>query len=509
MKKIIHIAIFFLVFSACTDQFEELNIDPNRPVHASSPSILLNAQRLMTRTFLDNNDPFVLLRWVQYHAVLGYDNQPFNFDWNTDNIFNNLTSALNNMELLRLQAIEDNHVNYEAAAMIMKVWIFANATDLYGDIPYSEALQGAAIVYPKFDTQESIYIDLVKKLKEAESKIVLERQVADMDGGSDIFCQGDMLKWKKFSNSLRARLYLRMSEANGEVAKAGLEEIFGDPATYPVIDDNDYNVGVQFIEEADNENTAVFVQQANNGTLRSASSTIVDLLCANNDPRRTILLNATDRSIDSVDAGMWSEYVYRGAPPVIADQFTTFEFLDISTVGDDISFDYQRPIDVLTYAEVLFIQAEAASKGYDVGGTAEDFYNQGIEASMLKWGVSDRTLIDQYLAEPFVVFQPAMALEQILTQRYIDQFQQGINTFAMVRRGGYPRLKWINVGFAIDYGFPDRVGYAFNFNTNPNLNSVLPQVTQNLWGNLWFAEETSVNTAAAYEAPAEYMFNDN
>ncbi|MBJ2176050.1 SusD/RagB family nutrient-binding outer membrane lipoprotein [Aureibaculum sp. A20] len=510
MKKYIFLFISILVFTACTDGFEEMNIDPNNPVTASSSSILLGAQRSMSRTLLDDNNIFTMLNWVQYSGSLGYRDQTYNFDWNTDQTYNNVALTLNNFELLRKQAIEDKHENYEAIAMIMKAWVFGNFTDMNGDIPYSEALKGTeGVLYPKFDSQESIYRDIILKLEEAHAKINDDQNAAKVDSGSDLFCQGDMLKWKKFANSLRARIYLRMSEVDETTAKAGLEEIFQNPDMYPVLMENADNVGVKFIGETSSANTNVFVQQASTGTLRSVSSTVVEMLCANNDPRRTILLNATQQSIDSVNAGKWSEYEYVGAPPAVKSAFNSFEIKKVSTVGDDIALAYHRPVDVITYAEVKFIQAEAALKGYDVNGTAENLYNEGVVASMKKWGVNDQSSIDQYLLEPFVVFDINKGIEQIINQRYIDQFHGALNTFAMIRRSGYPKLKYVSIGFANENGYPDRMPYAFNMRGNPNYRDVESQVIKNLWGKMWFAKETTVNLEPVYQEPIMYKFSDN
>src|SRR5690606_640810 len=125
------------------------------------------------------------------------------------------------------------------------------------------------------------------------------------------------------------------------------------------------------------------------------------------------------QSIDSVEAGAWDRYVYQGAPPVISNPMVSFSIAEVATVGDAISLDYFRPIDILTFAEVLFIQGEAASRGY-ISGDAKALYERGIEASMEKWGVDAPELITQYTNGSFAAYDPSNATEQILTQRYID-----------------------------------------------------------------------------------------
>lgn len=510
MKKTIYILIGLLgLLPACTKDFQKLNVDPNNPTEASSQSILLQAQRNISRILLDDNNVFVVLNWVQYNAPLGYREQPFDFDWNTDATYNGVSTVLRNLERLRKQAINNGHVNYEAIAMIMEAWVFSNLTDLYGDIPYSESLKGSeGILYPKYDSQQDIYNDLVIKLKDAAAKIDVLQTAGKVDGASDIFCQGDMLKWKRFANSFRARIYIRMSESDNLQAKKGLEEIFGDPDEYPVIDDNKYNVGVAFIESTPGQNNNYWVQRSRGGSVSAVSTTMVDLLCKNDDPRRKILLNPTKKSLDSVKAKVWDKYVYQGVPAVLSGPFISFSQSDVSTVGDAISLDYYRPIDLITFAEVMFIRAEGANKGYTLGD-AKEYYEKGITGSMKKWGVSDPNIISQYVNGPFASYDATKAKMQILTQRYIDQFHQALNTFAMIRRSGYPNLGWISVGFATENGFPDRLPYASNMRRDPDFGRAASGVTLNLWGNVWFAKETTtVHISPAYQAPVKYQFPD-
>src|SRR5690606_1582527 len=110
MKNLLYILIGILgLFPSCTKNFDQLNINPNNPTKVSSQSILLQVQRSMARVLLDDNNIFAVLNWVQYNAPVGYQEQPFDFNWNTDATFNGAAGALRDLEMLRKQAIEDNH----------------------------------------------------------------------------------------------------------------------------------------------------------------------------------------------------------------------------------------------------------------------------------------------------------------------------------------------------------------------------------------------------------------
>jgi len=522
MKKyILHFLMsLVLIMTSCTGDFEEINTDPNNLVEATMPSILLKAQIEISHTFLDSNDVFMIGFWVQYYANGGYNDQPYDYTWNTNNIENGAFGYLKNLELLRRQAEKAGSSNYQAIAMIMMAWAYHNITDIYGDYPYSQAIQADLnqTFYPEFDSQESIYKDLVIKLKEACDMIDLSEPA--ISSSVDLYCGGDMIKWKRFANALRARLYLRMSNADPATAKAGLEEVFSNAENYPILRNNRDNVNMTYIEESDQgSHTCIFVMQAvKQNNTRRVSSFMVDLLCANDDPRRTIFLRPTRHSEEAVEGEPDPEaeepeeepmYIYKGYPAVIANRTENYDSYDISEVGNAISRDYKRPLDIFTYAELLFIRAEAAAKGFSVGGTAKDFYEKAILASMEKWGVEDEALIDKYMKSDFVKFDASKAEQLIITQRYIDSFQQHFNAFAFVRRSGKLQMSWNKVGFAKEHGYPDRLPYSENIRKyNPNSAEHLAKVTTNLWGKTWINTNITVPVANNYSRPVEYKFKD-
>src|SRR5690606_9608873 len=122
------------------------------------------------------------------------------------------------------------------AALVMKAWFVSNLTDMYGDIPYTEAFRGhEGLIYPKFDTQESIYESILADLKTAHG---LFNENLQFDG-NDLIYNGDPLKWKKLCNALRLRLLLRVSKRPEMNSVAEIAEIFNNPVMFPLFESNE------------------------------------------------------------------------------------------------------------------------------------------------------------------------------------------------------------------------------------------------------------------------------
>ena len=216
--------------NACTEKYEEMNTDP----------------AIVTSDLID---PGLLLTYVEWKSVVEQayygngtygcycgmdtrgDNNPFNevdapAEWKFE-----YEVALNNLSNI-IQVIDsrdnkDELVNKKAIARILKVWSVSKLTDTYGDVPYSESCLPAdqVVLQPKYDTQESIYQDLFKELKEAVAQLDASQ---DSYGSADLIYEGDVAKWKKLANSLRLRLALRVRYVDSELATAQLSDLTED-----------------------------------------------------------------------------------------------------------------------------------------------------------------------------------------------------------------------------------------------------------------------------------------
>ena len=146
----------------------------------------------------------------------------WNFEYESQ--INNLSNII---QLIEGKENKDELVNKQAIARILKVWAVSKLTDTYGDVPYSESClpQEMAILQPKYDTQESIYADLFKELKEAAAQLDEDKESY---GSADLVYGGDVAKWRKLANSLRLRLALRVRYADPALATAQLSDLTED-----------------------------------------------------------------------------------------------------------------------------------------------------------------------------------------------------------------------------------------------------------------------------------------
>ena len=291
-------------------------------------------------------------------------------------------------------------------------------TDRWGDIPYSEALKGSADFSPAFDTQQSIYTDLFKELKEAQ---------AQFDGGKtvvgDILLAGNATRWKKFANSLRLVMALRLSKIDPAKGKA---EFVAAMADGPLTSNAD-NVKYTYLAEANNEHPLYNNYITGNRKDYAVSDVFVNYLLKTNDPRISAV---ADKNIN---------LKYVGVPYGVFPAASKAQ--DVSLAATSMRLQ-NSPANVLTYAQVLFSQAEAAKLGW-ISGDAKALYEAAVTASMQQWlgTAATATVIADYLKQDAVKYSDATALEQIATQKWIALFYQGNEAWAEWRRTGFPVLK--------------------------------------------------------------------
>lgn len=504
MKAIKFIAILIFAIctvASCTKDFEEINTNPNAQVLGSNEGLLLGAQLRASIEFVDDPNPGSynkgMAKWSQYY---NQNLEPADFipqnpreDYNDFWVYQNMVTQTIPLVERILDNVETTpHPNYKAAALTVKAWIYQNLTELMGPIPFSDAQQGEVseeeqFNKPKFDSQEEILKGVLLLLEEANTTFDLsDNPGIAMNAQSDAFANGDILKWKKFTNSLRARILLRISDVDPTFAQAGLEEIFSNPALHPVLENSSDNFGITW-EGNTGTYSDPFAEYVNNNDFApNVVSGFLNILGERQDPRMKILV---------APAEGYTTETYIGLPPAFDDEnpndFTRIARDSVSHISPNFTEIQLRPI--ITYSELLFIKAEAALKGYNVGTTAAAAYEDGITANMENLGVS-ATGITTYLLSPMVAYGSDNGLEQIITQRYIAQFGQSTNTFAMIRRTGFPKLDFFKIGFHSDKEYPVRIGYPLetmqNFNAE-NFAKAIEGVTiiDGVFGdNLWFAQ---------------------
>lgn len=324
-------------------------------------------------------------------------------------------------------------------ALVMQTYDFANLTDAWGDVPYSQALAGdstAANFTPAYDRQQEIYAGLLGTLNQA---------VVDMNsatgatlGSSDPIYGGNIDRWMKLANSLHARLALRLVNVDPATANAELTKAFTAPGGVFTSLADQAQLGWPGDGIYDNPWAVRFKTRDD----YRMSRTLMDIIVPANDPRVPIFAMPTvddpakyagmPNGLSQDEAGAYFNTASR--PGAIFYPGATLA----GTFGGNGG---KQPSYIMTYAEVLFIEAEAAERS--LGGLnpaqARDFYEAAIAASMQQWGVTDAAAIASYIAQPAIAYQGGTpGLKQIAVQKWIALYTDGLQAWSEWRRTCQP-----------------------------------------------------------------------
>lgn len=320
--------------------------------------------------------------------------------------------------LVNLQAAQGNAINpnQEAVARILKAYYFWNITDRWGDIPYSEALNGTDDFTPAYDTQQAIYDSLFAELKTAGDQLDPTGSLED-----DIMYNGDIEKWRKLSNTVRLLMAVRLSEVDADKAAQEAQDALNDG----IMTSNDDNFVFRHLASENNENYWYDQVVRQSREWWALSEGLVGLMKPVNDPRLPVY---GDPAISS------GEFI--GLTFGTSDE-SQISAQDYSLLGADIH-EQDAPVYLVTYAEALFAKAEAAQRGW-IAENAEESYNQAIQNSIRQWtnGASDG---NSFISQAEIAYDPANGLEQIVTQRYVHLYMHGYQAWALYRRTGYPDI---------------------------------------------------------------------
>lgn len=371
MKKIIYL-LALILSSACTDQFEELNTNPNDPVTANEnlllPSIILDLSNITVNQSYGFGDVV-----SQYTANYEFNDIDI-YRWQADDRFwSPMYKILQNVKDLKTFAEINNNNDYKAIALILETYIFSVITDTYGDAPMSEAnrtIEG--ITAPVYDTQEAIYTALFAKLEEANTIINPSNTIK-----GDVLYNGDLNKWKKLANSLRLRLLMRISKVQN--VTEDMTRIVNNTDMYPIFTSNIDNAIYKYsgvLPDVSN------VSQAGGGRdyeyfLRIPTTHFIDLLTTNNDPRLEIWISPKEGTNDrTLGVAPGQALGNIGRPADFSRK--SIDFFESATKIQGI---------FMTYSELNFILAEARESNRINLGTAKEYYNIAVQASFDQWKV--------------------------------------------------------------------------------------------------------------------------
>lgn len=488
-----------VAFVSCEDQLTELNVNPNGvdPETVQPNLILATIISNTSQPYLQMSYDGDVAGVMQYVQKSGWGSGLNKYDWVGERGWGGPYGNLRNAKHLYERSVEEGMEFQQGVAIVLRAFNFGYIADSWGAAPYSAALNasegGQADIFPVFDSQEAIYRGIIGELQEANTLLSKSAGAyTGIDPDADLIYSGDPVKWRKMANSLMLRYYLRVSSKLESYAKAGIEEIVSNPGTYPIFTSVDDDATMGFIGSYGGDawpNAIAFDASESNFNRVQLCAGFRDVLVDLNDPRIAVWFNKVRVPIkvstaqspeadivvdgvryihpDSMDVRNWMIYnkdTWQAdieAGKVLVD---TMEYAGLpiaSTTGDGSGWNLNPSViqggpnvhnsaladmyketkgdllkaRLISYAEVCFILAEAAQKGWSVGAQ-QSWYEKGIEASFDTWGVEDDYAT--YITEAGVAYDGS--LEQIMVQKWIANWTVAHESWCDWRRTGLPAL---------------------------------------------------------------------
>lgn len=454
-KKILNIALATAItplLCCCTGNFEDYNTNSYEP-HKLDPPVLF-AQMITSGINVQQNDNQMFDQMVAgpYSGYLTMSTSWGGANFNTYN----QTDAWNQSgfnttfnkfypNYFQLEKATDKKGHFWAMAKLLRVNAMHRLADCFGPIPYSHIEVGKTSV--AYDSSEEVYKNMFDDLDYAVQTLkefmVGAPSLKPLAGYDDVY-GGDYKMWVRYANSLKLRLAMRLSNIAPELARAQAEAAVKDDGGLIETNDQNANVGVGA------EPNPYYLIAFSWGEVR-INATITSYMNGYNDPRRSSYFTTSSLDKDVPFVGMRSGV--EGIQPATYAEYSK------------PNYEQKSPLMMFCAAEVAFLRAEGALRGWDMGGTAKSFYEQGIKLSFEQRGAGG---VDEYLNDktstpkPFVDalgnskcnYNPTtkitiawddaandeVKLERIITQKWIANFPLGFEGWADFRRTGYPEI---------------------------------------------------------------------
>ncbi|MCC5938006.1 MAG: SusD/RagB family nutrient-binding outer membrane lipoprotein [Lunatimonas sp.] len=483
MKKYIGFLLVsgMLISTSCDDRFQEVNTDPNRPgADVFDPNLLLPTASFGYGNMTTGYTGAILFQsmWIQALASTStgganyYSNgDKYVISGSTNSYIQNAwitgfetASRINQMQRL---AQTRELTNLNAVGSIFKVNTLSFLADIYGDIPFSEALRAEeGIMQPSYDSQSDAYIGMLSELEAAVNVL----NAAGDPIQNDIIFGGDIEKWRRFGNSLMLKMALRLVNVDPTLAQTWAQRAVAggvftsseDDALVPSDEANGYaNSSANALNVPDDIYEVRW------------SKVMIDFLQATNDPRLSIVAEVPPAGLSAnrngVVVGNNDPAVQIGLPngfDMAGGQFdisnhpdfpgATGSGGDVAVIGaysrpTGIYRDREAPVFILTYAEVQLLLADAAARGL-ISGSAAEFYRNGVEAAMISMNhfggptLSATAAANYATANPLDVSTTEASLKMINEQIWAttSMFANFVEAWNNWKRSGYPELTPVN-----------------------------------------------------------------
>ncbi len=444
-KKIIYIICGILLigvgFTSC--KLDD-NVNPKAAYEVDAGNLLTNAQINFVNVCDHVNVNVNIDRFLaQYLAPTTYLTEA-RYDFQDRHIPDTYSAILYRdvlMDVLRSkELIEGNPIykgkqkdNMLAILEVMQVATYANLTETFGNVPYAQALKGLENTTPAYEDAATIYKDLFKRLDAAINSFDAS---APSFGSADLFCGGNIGQWKLYANSLKLRMGMRMAD----VPSFNSKEIVESAVKAGVYQDQASSLLFRYIGTNPHVNRLNYSFVVNNRRDKVPANTIIDKMNELNDPRRPLWFTTVDGDYVGLKYGSKGKY-YKNSN--LAPSF----------------LEPTLPTILIDYVEMEFFLAEALERGYAVGGTAKEHYNNAITASILYYGGTSKDAF-AYINQSDVAYNSANWKELIGTQKWIAMYNRGVEGWTEWRRLDYPKL---NVPKDMEYkDIPVRYPYPYD-----------------------------------------------
>ncbi|HET9279632.1 MAG TPA: SusD/RagB family nutrient-binding outer membrane lipoprotein [Flavitalea sp.] len=478
MKKYIILLIAITTFGSCK-KYLDVNDTVNNPLDV--PARLLLPTTTVGMAWANGNAlgraASVL---IQYNAGLSgdpdaYDAYDLEGDFDNQWNFEIYNGTINNLRIL-IDKTEATSPAYSGIAKLQMAYTFSLATDLWGDVPYSQAGLGLKVPQPAFENQRDIYlgngsiqglIDLVR-----EGLADLNKTSQLLPGNDDRVYAGDLSKWKRMGNTLLLKFAMQVSNVVPDTSKAVINSVI---AGNNYINDNALDYQVTFGTALNNQNPMYAFDILNRPDEEMMSARFLTLMRNLND---TVRLSKYYTKPGGVFRGFDNGATVAAPARTSRSRYNTYV---VGTGGE-------APIRLITNFQRAFILAEAALT-LGTPGDPNALYQDGIKSSMKKTGMTDAEINTYFSTNPTVVTLSGSVqdkVKQIITQKYIAWVGNGIEAYNDYRRTGYPQLALSLNAIGDDPNvLPKRLPYVISeAERNPNQPNPRPRTNQKVWWGL-------------------------
>jgi len=437
--KILIVVISSVLVVSCK-KFADFQVNPNNPTVADPSLELSNIEQI---AFSDISTSAALacrhLDYIESSDLSQY------YGWQRSSMgYGNISQVIK----MQQEAARTGSLNYRYVGKFLADYFIIGMTQTFGDIPYSQMMQlmsgsefsDSSALKPAYDTQHDVYLGVLNDLKIASDSL---SATAEPIGG-DIIYDGDITRWKKLINSFTLRVLISLSKKESDATlniAQRFKDIVSNPDQYPIFESNDDNGELQYYDITGNR-----YPYYNNNSMKTdyyLDSSFVVMLKQLKDPRLFVYGQPTPNAVagklavNDLNAygGLW------GSGP-LAYNTGKVSAGAASQINKRYAYEpLNEPSVLMGYAELQFILAEAANRGW-ISGNAGTYYKNGIRAS-LEFSDFGNTYSDgdiqTYLDQPSIALQSSTAIQQIITQKYIGMFMNcGWQPFYEQRRTGFP-----------------------------------------------------------------------